>query len=189
MYEFFSSVWRWVLEHSTEVITFLSSSAFVTAATNIVLSILQRRGTKENTTETRKLSALMKQNEKLVDTVDELKAENSTLSDKLTETLDTADNLLQKVNALLEVEYVRANAISNAKTRTNVSSIINNVKYAETRTRAKIAAENEELKRQIAEFAETAAKSVDAVTKMVAVDNTASEAETTTESETVVLRG
>ena len=66
MYEFFASIWRWVLEHSTGVLTFITSSSFVTAVTSVVLSVLSRRGTKENTAETRKLSALMKQNETLL---------------------------------------------------------------------------------------------------------------------------
>ena len=161
MYEFFASIWRWVLEHSTGVLTFITSSSFVTAVTSVVLSVLSRRGTKENTAETRKLSALMKQNETLVETVEGLKRENAELTDKVNEMLEASDHLVAKVNALLEVEYVRAGAISNAKTRTDVNAIINNVKYAETRARAKIAAENEELKRQIAAFAENAAKSVD----------------------------
>lgn len=184
MYEFFASVWRWVLEHSTGVLTFITSSSFVTAVTSVVLSVLSRRGTKENTAETRKLSALMKQNERLAETVDELKDENNALTDKVNEMLESADNLVVKVNALLEVEYVRAATIGNAKTRTDVNSIINNVKYAETRARAKIVAENEELKRKIATFAENAAKSVDTVNKIVAVKSAEA-----VEKTPVVLRG
>lgn len=183
MYEFFSSIWRWVLEHSTGVLTFITSSSFVTAVTSVVLSLLSRRGTKENTEETRKLSALMKQNETLAETVEGLKRENGELTDKVNEMLESTDNLVVKVNALLEVEYVRAATIGNAKTRTDVNSIINNVKYAETRARAKIVAENEELKRQIAAFAENAAKSVDTVNKIVAVKSVADD------KPPVVMRG
>ncbi len=183
MYEFFASIWRWVLEHSTGVLTFITSSSFITAVTSVVLSVLSRRGTKENTAETRKLSALMKQNETLAETVEGLKRENGELTDKVNEMLEASDNLVTKVNALLEVESVRAGAISNAKTRTDVNAIINNVKYAETRARAKIAAENEELKRQIAAFAENAAKSVDTVNKIVAVKSVADD------KPTVVMRG
>lgn len=183
MYEFFASVWRWVLEHSTGVLTFITSSSFITAVTSVVLSLLSRRGTKENTAETRKLSALMKQNETLAETVEGLRRENAELTDKVNEMLEASDNLVAKVNALLEVEYVRAGAISNAKTRTDVNAIINNVKYAETRARVKIAAENEELKRQIAVFAENAARSVDTVNKIVAVKSVADD------KPPVVMRG
>lgn len=186
MYEFFSNLWRWVLEHSTGVLTFITSSSFVTAATSVVLSILSRRGTKENTNETRKLSTLIKKNETLAANVDDLTAKSAALSDKMNETIESMDTLVAKVNALLEVEYVRAAAISNVKTRTDVNSIINNVRYAETRARAKIAAENEQLKLQIAKFAEAAAKSVDTVNKIVAVEG----ATVVTESDNpVVMRG
>lgn len=186
MYEFFSNLWRWVLEHSTGVLTFITSSSFVTAVTSVVLSMLSRRGTKENTAETRKLSALMKQNETLAANVGDLTAKSVALSDKMNETLESMDTLVAKVNALLEVEYVRAAAISNVKTRTDVNSIINNVRYAETRARAKIAAENEQLKLQIAKFAEAAAKSVDTVNKIVAVESSAGATEP---DNPVVMRG
>ena len=101
------------------------------------------------------------------------------MSEKVEETLETADRILTKTNAVLEVEYIKNGATSNAKTRTDVNNVINNAKYSETGTRAAIAKENAELRAKIAAIAEEAEKSTENVDKIVAAG----------EPSVVVMRG
>lgn len=48
MYEFFSMVWRYVLEHSTAFITFITSSGFLSAFISVILTVKTRKSAKEN---------------------------------------------------------------------------------------------------------------------------------------------
>ena len=179
MYEFFSMVWRYVLEHSTAFITFITSSGFLSAIISVILTIKTRKSAKENTAATRELKSLMEQNKALADIVRALEKGHNVLSEKVEETLETADRILTKTNAVLEVEYIKNGATSNAKTRTDVNNVINNAKYSETGTRAAIAKENAELRAKIAAIAEEAEKSTENVDKIVAAG----------EPSVVVMRG
>nr|DAR84800.1 MAG TPA: hypothetical protein [Caudoviricetes sp.] len=168
MYEFFSMVWRYVLEHSTAFITFITSSGFLSAFLSVILTVKTRKSAKENTAATRELSAVMEQNKALAGIVRALADGNRILQEKVEEALEMEDRIMAKTNAVLEVEYIKNGATANAKTRVDVNNVINNAKYSETGTRAAIAKENAELRAKIAAIAEEAEKSTENVDKIVA---------------------
>lgn len=171
MYEFFSMVWRYVLEHSTAFITFITSSGFLSAFINIILTVKTRKSAKENTAATRELKALMEQNKALADIVRALEKGHNVLSEKVEETLETADRILTKTNAVLEVEYIKNGATSNAKTRTDVNNVINNAKYSETATRASLIAKIEEMESNAAKLQETVNKTANEVKKTLTAED------------------
>ena len=171
MYEFFSMVWRYVLEHSTAFITFITSSGFLSAFINIILTIKTRKSAKENTAATRELKALMEQNKALADIVRALEKGHNVLSEKVEETLETADRILTKTNAVLEVEYIKNGATSNAKARTDVNNVINNAKYSETATRASLIAKIEEMKSNATKLQETVNKTANEVKKTLTAED------------------
>lgn len=171
MYEFFSMVWRYVLEHSTAFITFITSSGFLSAFISIILTVKTRKSAKENTAATRELKALMEQNKALADIVRALEKGHNVLSEKVEETLDTADRILTKTNAVLEVEYIKNGATSNAKARTDVNNVINNAKYSETATRASLIAKIEEMKSNATKLQETVNKTANEVKKTLTAED------------------
>lgn len=171
MYEFFSMVWRYVLEHSTAFITFITSSGFLSAFINIILTVKTRKSAKENTAATRELKALMEQNKALADIVRALEKGHNVLSEKVEETLETADRILTKTNAVLEVEYIKNGATSNAKTRTDVNNVINNAKYSETATRASLIAKIEEMESNATKLQETVNKTANEVKKTLTAED------------------
>lgn len=83
MYEFFSMVWRYVLEHSTAFITFITSSGFLSAFLSVILTVKTRKSAKENTAATRELSAVMEQNKALAGIVRALADGNRILQEKV----------------------------------------------------------------------------------------------------------
>ena len=171
MYEFFSMVWRYVLEHSTAIITFITSSGFLSAFISVILTVKTRKSAKENTAATRELKALMEQNKALADIVRALEKGHNVLSEKVEETLETADRLLTKTNAVLEVEYIKNGATSNAKTRTDVNNVINNAKYSETATRASLIAKIEEMESNATKLQETVNKTANEVKKTLTAED------------------
>lgn len=171
MYEFFSMVWRYVLEHSTAFITFITSSGFLSAFISVILTVKTRKSAKENTAATRELKALMEQNKALADIVRALEKGHNVLSEKVEETLETADRILTKTNAVLEVEYIKNGATSNAKTRTDVNNVINNAKYSETATRASLIAKLEEMESNAAKLQETVNKTANEVKKTLTAED------------------
>ncbi len=171
MYEFFSMVWRYVLEHSTAFITFITSSGFLSAFISVILTIKTRKSAKENTAATRELKALMEQNKALADIVRALEKGHNVLSEKVEETLETADRILTKTNAVLEVEYIKNGATSNAKTRTDVNNVINNAKYSETATRASLIAKLEEMESNATKLQETVNKTANEVKKTLTAED------------------
>jgi hypothetical protein len=171
MYEFFSMVWRYVLEHSTAFITFITSSGFLSAFISVILTVKTRKSAKENTAATRELKALMEQNKALADIVRALEKGHNVLNEKVEETLETADRILTKTNAVLEVEYIKNGATSNAKTRTDVNNVINNAKYSETATRASLIAKLEEMESNAAKLQETVNKTANEVKKTLTAED------------------
>ena len=171
MYEFFSMVWRYVLEHSTAIITFITSSGFLSAFISVILTVKTRKSAKENTAATRELKALMEQNKALADIVRALEKGHNVLSEKVEETLETADRILTKTNAVLEVEYIKNGATSNAKTRTDVNNGINNAKYSETATRASLIAKIEEMESNATKLQETVNKTANEVKKTLTAED------------------
>jgi hypothetical protein len=164
-------VWRYVLEHSTAFITFITSSGFLSAFISVILTVKTRKSAKENTAATRELKALMEQNKALADIVRALEKGHNVLREKVEETLEAADGILTKTNAVLEVEYIKNGATSNAKTRTDVNNVINNAKYSETATRASLIAKLEEMESNAAKLQETVNKTANEVKKTLTAED------------------
>ena len=67
------------------------------------------------------------------------------------ETYDALDVLVQKMNAVLEVQSLVYSTIKDETIRKNVSGILMDAKYAETATRASLEAEVESLRKKVNE--------------------------------------
>ena len=67
------------------------------------------------------------------------------------ETYDALDVLVQKMNAVLEVQSLVYSTIKDETIRKNVSGILMDAKYTETSTRASLEAEVESLRKKVNE--------------------------------------
>lgn len=192
MNEFFGNIGNWFIENKDTILLWLNgigTSGIVTAIIAIVKGITN---VKSNTVASEsllsslpivtensdKITALIgdvtdfKNN--VVDSVTDFKTNitNSIkqLSIAYTEVQNSLDSILMKVNAIIDVEGIKAQTIKNNDTRATVANIVANAKFNETETRAKLLAQLEALKAKAEETqAVTAAQIEEAVAEAKAL--------------------
>lgn len=169
--EFFRQILEWVQTHYGAVITFLSTSGFATALGALIAVLKSRKATKENTAETKKLSAILKENKDISKTVTAIESEEEKLKEQHSDILDNEDKLTMKINAILEaMSIVYSHSIRDEKVRNAVVAVFENAKYNETQTRAQLLKKIEEIEKASAEQTKTVEKTAKAIKKTLAVD-------------------
>lgn len=162
MMEFIKSCLQWVAENHDKIIMTVTSAQFVSLISAIVLIVKSCKKTDANVLSSKTLDKTLADTNnglKKVDSVDKnlvdakneitmLKAEFEVLK---TETADSFNTILGKVNAMLEVQSVVYSTIKNDTVRDTVNNLLVNARYAETATRAKLKQEVEELKVKVNE--------------------------------------
>lgn len=195
MIEFFKSIYQWLAENKDEIVVTLTT--FATSGTAINLwQWFKNRATITSNTES---------NNSLVETVKNVVAENSNLTNiidkakeavktvqekvellenKIIDTVNGVDTVITKVNAMLDVQSLVYQTIRDDSTRTAVQNILTNAKYAATEQRAKLIEQLNELKANVAEQAKQSQAQVEA-----AVNSAVSLVEAARTETNTVIRG
>ena len=162
MVEFFHNIWNWFVLNKDEIVLFFTSSNFVAFMTTIVMLVKQFKANKSNN-ETNKVIKTSLDNAvsiaaDVVSIRDNISATNdgfATVKNDLEsfkkETYAALDVIVQKMNAVLEVQSVVYSTIKDETIRKNVSGILMDAKYSETATRASLEAEVENLRKKVNE--------------------------------------
>lgn len=162
MVEFFQNIWNWFVLNKDKIVLFFTSSNFVAFMTTIVMLVKQLRANKVNNETNNGLKASLDNAISIASDVVSIRDNSTATNDQLLtvqtdldafkkETYDALDVLVQKMNAVLEVQSLVYSTIKDETIRKNVSGILMDAKYAETATRASLEAEVESLRKKVNE--------------------------------------
>lgn len=162
MVEFFQNIWNWFVLNKDEIVLFFTSSNFVAFMTTIVMLVKQLRANKVNNETNNGLKASLDNAISIASDVVSIRDNSTATNDQLLtvqtdldafkkETYDALDVLVQKMNAVLEVQSLVYSTIKDETIRKNVNGILMDAKYAETATRASLEAEVESLRKKVNE--------------------------------------
>lgn len=174
MTEFIYNCYLWVASNYKEITMVLTSTQFLSIVSALVLLVRSIRKTDNNVVASKVLTEQLEKNEDNAKVVKEIKTEldtikneNTVLQQELSDSKESIDILLSKINAMLEVQSVVYSTIKNETVRETVDNILINAKYAETKTRAKLKKEVEELKVKVAEKFDTVMEDVNKTVNVV----------------------
>ena len=150
MVEFFQNLFNWFIIKKDEIILFFTSINVASFATAIVLFVKQIKSTNSNTSVLNTLSGLLLDTTAISSKVDDALVTTRTLSTKVDE-LDermtlSFELLLQKIDAMLDVQAIVYSGIKDDASRKRVQSLITSAKLAETLTKTDLHLQIEELK-------------------------------------------
>ena len=162
MVEFFQNIWNWFVLNKEEIALFFTSGNFVAFITTIVVLIKQLKANKVNNTTNDGLKASLDDAISIASDVVSIRDNSAATNDQLLsvqtdldvfkkETCDELGVLVQKINAILEVQSLVYSTIKDETIRKNVNGILMDAKYAETATRASLEAEVESLREKVNE--------------------------------------
>lgn len=162
MVEFFQNIWNWFVLNKDEIVLFFTSSNFVAFITTIVMLVKQLKSNKRNNETNKGLKTSLDNAVSIAADVVSIRDNSSATNDQLVtvqndlesfkkETYDALDVIVQKMNAVLEVQSIVYSTIKDETIRKNVSGILMDAKYTETATRASLEAEVESLRKKVNE--------------------------------------
>lgn len=151
------SIWDWILINRDSISTFILSGQFASLVGALILLIRQIRQVKSNTNSTNMLNQTLTNTNTMSTSVRELddnfrllKAENDALRTELSETedrLQAANNeILNKLNAIIEVQSIVYSTIRDDSVRQTVNTILNNARYSEKNFKQELETQIETLK-------------------------------------------
>lgn len=178
MVEFFQSIGNWFLQNKDEIVLFFTSGSFITFLTTVVMFIKQLKVNKKNNATNEGLKASLDGAVSIANDVVSIRDNSKATNDQLTtvqndleafkkETYDVFDVIVQKMNAVLEVQSLVYSTIKDETIRKNINGILMDAKYAETATRASLEAEIEALKKKVSEKIEVIKETVEDATVKV----------------------
>lgn len=162
MTEFFQNIWNWFVLNKDEIVLFFTSSNFIAFMTTIVVLVKQLKANKSNNETNKGLKTSLDDAVSIAADVVSIRDNSSAANDQLVtvqndlesfkkEAYDTLDVIVQKMNAVLEVQSIVYSTIKDETIRKNVNGILMDAKYAETSTRASLEAEVESLRKKVNE--------------------------------------
>ena len=162
MVEFFQNIWNWFVLNKDEIVLFFTSSNFVAFMTTIVMLVKQLKANKNSNETNKGLKTSLDNAVSIAADVVSIRDNSATTNDQLVtvqndlesfkkETCDALDVIVQKMNAVLEVQSIVYSTIKDETIRKNVSGILMDAKYTETATRASLEAEVESLRKKVSE--------------------------------------
>ncbi|MBR2385234.1 MAG: hypothetical protein IKA99_06495 [Clostridia bacterium] len=145
-----------------EIVLFFTSSNFVAFMTTIVMLVKQLKSNKANNETNKGLKSSLDNAVSIASDVVSIRDNSAATNDQLLtvqtdfeefkkETYDALDVIVQKMNAVLEVQSLVYSTIKDETIRKNVNGILMDAKYAETATRASLEAEVEILRKKVNE--------------------------------------
>lgn len=162
MVDFFRSIFNWFVENKDEIVLFFTSTNVISLIGAIVVLVKSIKSTKSNSNVSKDLQQsidIVNDTAKNLTTTSEevkasrentekLKEEMNELSDRVSQEIDL---ILSKVNSMIEVQSIVYSTISDGRIRKAVNGILVEAKHSESKTRAELQKEVEELKNKVAE--------------------------------------
>lgn len=169
---YFNSIWTWFIENKDAITAFFMSSqflSFLAACFALIKTVKQTAANTKSTdtlnetlTKTNEMSSEVKTNNV---NVTKLTEENASLRTELKSTEEklTYENeqLMEKLNAIIEVQSIVYSTIRDDSVRTTVNTILNNARYSDVNTREKLQSQIDELKQTFDEKIANVVNTVD----------------------------
>ena len=158
--EFFNSIWQWFISNSNEIVVTLTSANFISFITSIVLLIKTMKSTKDNTSSTDELKAVIVETKKSNETITNIDNKLLSLYEKFEryvedfekykiETTELLNLLVSKYNMMMEAQLQVWSTIKDDNIRNNVNTILTSAKYKETSVIVDLKKEIEELENKL----------------------------------------
>lgn len=166
MVEFFQNIWNWFIANKDEIVLFFTSSNFIAFVTAIVMLVKQLKCSKQNNVTNESLKSSLDNatsvankvvsiHDSTVETTEHLSTVQTNLKELEKETCDALDVIVQKLNAVLEVQSLVYSTVKDETIKKCINNILMDAKYVETATRATLEQELEVLKQKLSENIET----------------------------------
>jgi predicted nucleic acid-binding Zn-ribbon protein len=162
MVEFFQNIWNGLVLNKDEIVLFFTSSNFVAFITTIVMLVKQLKANKSSNETNKGLKTSLDGAVSIAADVVSIRDNTSSTNDKLVtvqndlesfkkEIYYTLDTIVQKMDAVLEVQSIVYSTIKDETIRKNVNGILMDAKHTETATRASLKEEVESLRKKLKE--------------------------------------
>lgn len=164
--EFLEQVWAWIQANGLELLAMVDIPLVVSV---IVSMFKQKKTLMDNTLSNKEIKGVCSSVEKQATVIESQGEEIKTLTSVCSELKEIIDYLTIKDNAILDIlhtVYSGQSALTQTA-RETVDTLYANAKYAESKDRATIIKELEDLKKNILENANAAAQTVEEKTKKV----------------------
>lgn len=201
MIEFLNSIWQWILENKDNILAFITSSDFVATMTMFAALVKSIDSTKKNTLSITSIKDTIKLQQGINDDVTNVKdvvmvvqSEVNGVKNAIVDTIDKVahlentvkqldDELLTKVNAMLEVQNIVYSTIKDDTIRNTVNTILIAAKHSDAKSKAKLQDEldalREELNAKNAELDAVVTKMVEKIVTDVPVEGITTVEDTT----------
>lgn len=191
MIEWLDSIWEWILENRDDIMAFFTSTDFVATVTSFVALIRTIKTTKANTLSVNSVNNTMKQNQIIqgdVENVKEVVANTQAQVIEVTNSVNDCihrvdslleivkqydDELLVKLNAMLEVQTIVYATVKDDNIRNAVNSILVAAKHSDNASKIKLQEELDALRLELKAKNDELAEAVSKMVEKVAVDVTA----------------
>lgn len=152
-----ASVWSWFIENKDAITAFFMSGQFASFIAALVMLVKNIRQIKTNTKSTETLNKCLEKNNEMStevktnnEKVEALTKENAGLREELKSTEEKLQyenaQLMEKMNAIIEVQSIVYSTIRDDSVRQTVNTILNNARYSDVNTREKLQSQIDELK-------------------------------------------
>lgn len=185
MIEWFENIWEWIISNRDNIVTFISSTDFAATLAAVFALFKWNKSTKRNTLSIDDVNGTMKRQQSIegdvLDTKTEVHDVNSKVDVVREEVLDClskteliesrlnqlTDELMTKLNAMLEVQNIVYATIKDDAIRNAVNSVIVSAKHSDANSKIKLQEEldklRDELKTKNAELDAAVSKVVEKV--------------------------
>ena len=182
MTAFFQNIYDWVCANGNKIIGVLTSTTFIGMLTmlfNMIRTIKTNKAVNLTGTELKAELVESSRNRTVINTIKDVSAKIKEVSESTKKALDeTAEALdkqlsivMNKVNAMLEVQSLVYSTIHDDSLRQTVSNLLNTARYNDTNTKAQLQAEIDSLKQalneKMAEVNQTMSEAIDKVQTVV----------------------
>jgi len=182
MTAFFQNIYAWICANGTKIIGVLTSTTFIGMLTmlfNMIRTIKTNKSVNLTGTELKAELVESSKNRTIINTIKDVSDKIKEVSESTKQALDaTAEamdrhftTVMNKVNAMLEVQSLVYSTIRDDSLRQTVSNLLNTARYNDTNTKAQLQAEIDGLKQalneKMAEVNQTMTAAIDKVQTVV----------------------
>ena len=180
------SLAEWFVENKDGITAFFMSGQAISFVAALIMLVKNLKGTRLNTSSTDKLNQTLTNTNDMANSIavldtnfQALKQENDTLRKELKETEDalqhTNAELLDKLNAIIEVQGIVYSTIRDDSVRQTVNTILNNARYCEQNFKDKLEKQIEELRKNYVNDVKEMGEKMDAAMQQVSESLNAAE--------------
>lgn len=176
----------WFVENKDGITAFFMSGQAISFVAALIMLVKNLKGTRLNTSSTDKLNQTLTNTNDMANSIavldtnfQALKQENDTLRKELKDTEDalqhTNAELLDKLNAIIEVQGIVYSTIRDDSVRQTVNTILNNARYCEQNFKDKLEKQIEELRKNYVNDVKEMGEKMDAAMQQVSESLNAAE--------------